>query len=148
MVRKAIELAVVLTIGLTGCDLSGTKAAENIQKELTDKGVKLKSVVCPEGKKDKDGEKFECEGFTSDDQKFVVDVSAKGGGNITWELRGRIVTATELEEKLEKQSGQEFDCGGDPMIAVKDTKIECKAGETKVAIVFSDDKGDYEIKEL
>jgi hypothetical protein len=145
MVRKTSN--VVLALGLLGCGLSGKKASESIQKELTDKGVEIESVVCPEGKKDKDGETFECEGFTKDSQKFVVDVHAKGGGNITWELRGRIVDPKELEDKLAKDSGAQFDCGDKARIAVQESKIECSAGEQKLAIVFSNDKGDYEVKQ-
>ena len=146
--HNASKLVVAMAIGLCGCGLSGKKAAEHIQKELTDKGVEVENVVCPEGKKDKDGEAFECEGFTKDSQKFVVDVKGKGGGNITWELRGRIVTPKELEEKLQKQSGQEFDCGEASRVAVEDTKIECKGGEQKVAILFTDNEGAFKVEQL
>jgi hypothetical protein len=146
--RNASKLVVAMAIGLCGCDLSGEKAAEHIQKELTDKGLELDKVVCPEGKKDKDGEAFECEGFTKDSQKFVVDVKAKGGGNITWELRGRIVDPKELEEKLGRTSGQTVDCGEGSRVAVEDSKVECKAGEQKLAIVFTDNEGAFKVEEL
>jgi hypothetical protein len=130
-----------------GCTIDPKKVATAIEDGLAERGVKPKDVVCPEGKKDKDGETFECEGHGPDGTAFKVAVAAKGGGNVEWNLVGKVSDPDELEAELKKRSGRDFDCGNDKHIAVKGAAIECKQGNDVVAIEYTDNEGHAAIRE-
>ncbi len=139
--------ALVLALGLVGCDLDAKKLSTQIEETLEKDGVQIKSITCPEGKKDKEGESFECTGEADDGTKFRVTANAKGGGNVAWELVGRIIDPAELQKNLKDKSGRDFDCGTAKRIAVKGVEVDCKSGGETVAIVFNDDVGDADIAE-
>lgn len=148
MHRLTLASALLLPLTLAaGCTLDSTKMAKEIEKGLGEQGVTVKNVVCPTGKKDKDGETFECDGQDESGTMFKVSVAAKGGGNVTWNVIGRVVEPSELEGRLAKKSGRTFDCGDHKRIVVKGTEIDCKEGATVVAVRFTDNEGDAEIIE-
>lgn len=143
--RRTVGLGLWIALVVTGCTLDPAKISASIEGGLEERGVKVKSVTCPDGKKDKSGDTFECEGRTEDDTVFKVAITAKGGGNIEWNLVGKIVDPDELKTNLKQKSGREFDCGKEKRIAVKGVEVDCKEGNTVVAIKFKDNEGDAEI---
>jgi hypothetical protein len=148
MVQRHLPVLFALLAFPAACDIDDKKLATQIEEFLEKDGVQIKSISCPTGKKDKDGENFECEGEADDGTKFKVTAKAKGGGNVEWELVGRIIDPAELHKTLaEKSGGRDFDCGTAKRIAVKGVEVDCKSGGEVVAIVFTDDKGDADISD-
>jgi hypothetical protein len=141
------RITFALVAALAACDIDDKKLSTQIEEGLEKDGVQIKSITCPKGKKDKDGESFECDGEADDGTKFKVTANAKGGGNVAWELVGRIVDPSELHATLQKNTGRDFDCGTGKRIAVKGVEVDCKSGGDVVAIVFTDEKGDADIAE-
>src|SRR5574338_1047022 len=109
MVQRHLPVLFALLAFPAACDIDDKKLATQIEEFLEKDGVQIKSISCPTGKKDKDGEIFECEGEADDGTKFKVTAKAKGGGNVEWELVGRIIDPAELHKTLaEKSGGRDF----------------------------------------
>lgn len=133
-----------LAAGLLGCDLDTTKLNAQMEATLEESGVLIKSVSCPEGKKNKEGETFECTGEAEDGTKFRVAASVKAGGEVKFDLVGRVVDPADLQGRLVAQTGRKLDCGAAKRIAVKGVEIACKDDAGAVSVVFTDDEGNNE----
>ena len=136
--------ALTLIAGVLGCDLDTTKLNAQMEATLEEYGVLIKSVSCPEGKKNKEGETFECTGEAEDGTKFRVAASVKAGGEVKFDLVGRVIDPADVQGRLAAQTGRKLDCGTAKRIAVKGVEIACKDANGVIAVVFTDDEGNNE----
>jgi hypothetical protein len=107
-------LAVVaVAIALPSCKptkLDHKKMEDMINSELTAKGVALKSVSCPDDRKIKSGDTFDCTGIDSDDEHLVFTVDQQDDiGTIKWKLDGMIINKEKIGDSIEKKVGATAD---------------------------------------
>lgn len=134
---------------LTGCNIQPEKIETSIKEKLAEDDVELESIKCPAGKKIEKGGTFECQGTSSLGDDFVVNVEQTDAqGSISWELVGRIIDPKQLSKNARDKLGLELDCGKKKFIAVKGTKLECKAKGQDVVLKFKDDEGDIDASAL
>jgi len=135
------------SLGLGACNLDAGKIEKSISDELQGKKVKVKSISCPKDKKMAKGDKFTCEGETESGTKFTVNVTQEEGGNIKWELVGRILDPSDIEKDLSsKFPDGGFKCGSDVVIVTKGSVVECKGNEHKVKLTYKDDEGASDVQ--
>jgi hypothetical protein len=138
-----LTLPGLVPIAIASCVLDGQKLEENIKEKLKSDGVELTSVDCPRGKKASDTTAFDCKATTSAGSNFTVRVTPNGKGDIQWEPVGKIVRLPDFSAQLGGQ-GSKVDCGTDTIIAVKGTKVTCKAMGESHDFTFKNDEGDLE----
>lgn len=149
----------VFSLGLLACSLNKTKLENEIKDDVKEKGWPVKDVSCPDGKKQKPNEKFDCTINFDDSQKLVVHVEVLDfNGNLKWEQDKDylVYEMDEVVEDMEDKIGAKI--GGDVKVKCKKfekvavlkkgDKFDCtgKAGDTKIEIKakIKDSKGDYE----
>jgi hypothetical protein len=113
---------------LMACTLDNKKIEDSIKTTVKDKGITMKSVSCPTGQKSKVGTKFECTGETEDGGKltFQVEVTSSGG-DIKWELEGKILDMKKIGNSIEKKVGESADveCAEKSMVVKKGDVVTC-----------------------
>jgi hypothetical protein len=149
----------VATLGLTGCAFKKEKLQQSIKDDVKAKGWPVKDVSCPDGKKNKPNEKFDCTINFDDDQKLAVHVEVIDyNGAVNWETDKDyfVYQMDEVVEDMEDKIGAKM--GGDVKVKCKKyekvailkkgDKFDCtgKSGDTKIEIKakIKGSKGDYE----
>ena len=132
------------SLALAACSLDADGVEASIRGELSDKGVDVKSVTCPDGRPRKAGDTFDCEGETASGQPFTVKVTQTEGGTVKWTLVGRVFDTESWSRELGLRMGLQLDCGKQKLIAVKGTKIVCSWAGKSTELVFSDDEGNID----
>lgn len=133
----------------SGCTIQADMVEDSIKDELKKKDVEVDKITCPKGEKLKDGATFECKGTSDQGDDFVVKVKQTDSkGSIKWDLEGRIVDPEEFADDAKKNLGFKVDCGKKKFIAVKGTKMKCKADGKTATVTFKDDEGKIDASEL
>jgi hypothetical protein len=151
--RRTSALALTLAFGfgsaLTGCNVQHEKVEASIKEKLAEDDVELESIKCPSDKKLEKGGTFECQGTSSKGDDFVVTVEQTDAqGSISWQLVGRIIDPKQISKNAKDKLGIELDCGKKKFIAVKGTKLPCKANGKDLVLKFKDDEGDIDATAL
>ena len=136
---------VVMALSAAGCkkQLDSGKAESSIKSGLEAKGVKVESVSCPSGKAAKKGDTFDCTGKAGG-KDFTVTVEQQDDeGNVKWALKGYVVNAKEVVEKLSPSlpAGASLTCA-DRAVTVETgpSSIDCELKpDGKVQIQFAAD---------
>ncbi len=89
---------------LVACTVDAKKLEDSIRTEMKSKGVEMKSISCPTGQKSFGTNKFDCTGETNDGEKVVFNANTQGGGAVAWELKGKIIPGTELEDMIKEKA--------------------------------------------
>ena len=160
MRSKLFILAVaVSSLGVFGCTLNRSKLENTIKDEVKGKGWPVKDVTCPDGKKQKPNEKFDCTINFEDKQTLAVHVEVLDfNGTVNWETDTDFMVyemdevVDDMQDKIGEKIGSEVKvkCKKYEKVAVlkKGDKFECtgKAGDKKLLIKakVKDSKGDYE----
>lgn len=149
----------VSSLGLFGCNLNKTELENTIKNDVKGKDWPVKNVECPDGKKKKPNEKFDCTINFDDGQKLAVHVEVTDfNGTVNWETDQDYLVyemdevVDDMQEKIGAKLGTEVTvkCKKYEKVAVlkKGDKFDCtgKAGDKKIAIKakVKDGKGDYE----
>jgi hypothetical protein len=157
--RHFVLAFALASIGLVGCNLNKTKLENSIKDDVKDKGWPVKDVSCPDGKKQKPNEKFDCSINFDDGQKLAVHVEVIDfNGAVNWETDKDylVYEMDEVVEDMQDKIGAKI--GGDVKVKCKKyekvavlkkgDKFDCtgKAGDKKLEIKakVKDSKGDYE----
>jgi hypothetical protein len=141
--RTPLVLVWALAAYSAGCaGIDPKKLASKIEEKFESEGLKVKDVECPKSVEVKEGDKFECEGKTSRGDRFVVKVKQQGGGEVSWELQGRIVDAAEIAANIKQKSeGADIECESGKFIAVAGTTLACTHSGRKLTVTFTNDEG-------
>lgn len=137
-----------LAFALAGCTLDAGKVEKSIRDKLEGEGLEIASVECPKSEPIKKDGTFTCKGKEKDGEKFTVDVTQKGQGNIEWEMQEKYADMDKIERSLEKKTGKKvsLDCGRQAFIITKGREVDCtvKAGgdKSKIKVTFHDAEGD------
>jgi hypothetical protein len=105
MKRVIAGLGVVTLLAL-GCNpvLDKKKIETSITSECKSKGLTLKTVDCPAGRHQKQGDTFDCHGTTDDGQALTFTVTQNDhAGNISWKLDGQIMDLAKLGDSIESK---------------------------------------------
>src|SRR5262249_32727998 len=125
----AVAAAMVLATALAGCNrnLDMPKSEEAIKTGISQKlNLPLKSVTCPETRKKKAGDVFECKAIAETGGELIVKVTqTTRKGDLTWELpRGQMILLSVVVEKYVKDglAAKSIDatvnCGGKSRLPV------------------------------
>ena len=120
--------AALVSFTLMACTLDNKKIEDSIRTTIKDRGITMKTVACPSGQKSSVGSKFECTGETEDGGKLKFQVEVTGaGGDIKWELEGKILDLKKLGDMVEKQVHESADvtCPEKSMVVKKGDVVEC-----------------------
>ncbi|MEO7092046.1 MAG: DUF4333 domain-containing protein [Polyangiales bacterium] len=154
-----LAVAVTSSLALVACSLNKTKLENSIKDDVKDKGWPVKGVTCPDGKKQKPNEKFDCTIDFDDEQKLTVHVEVIDfNGTVNWaqDKDYKVYEMDEVVSDMEDKIGAKVDgdvkvkCKKYEKVAVlkKGDKFDCtaKAGDTKIAIKakVKDGNGNYE----
>lgn len=139
----------LLGLGLASCTIEAKKVEASISEKLKKEDVEFESIKCPSGEKLKSGATFECQGVSDLGDEFTVSVEQTDAqGSIEWDLDGRIVDPEEFTDDVKKKANVSLDCGKQKIIAVKGTKMKCKANGNAVVIKFKNNKGEWDTSAL
>jgi Domain of unknown function (DUF4333) len=110
--RTPTVLVLFLAVLSVACmrKLDNKKIEQNIQDELTTKGVAMKSLSCPSGRALNSGDTFDCTGVDADGETLVFHVTQTDGkGTIKWEMDGMILNLAKIGDSIEAKVGKNAD---------------------------------------
>ncbi|MBV1860379.1 MAG: DUF4333 domain-containing protein [Nannocystaceae bacterium] len=157
--RWPIPLLVSCLVGLPACDLLTTKidpdlAAGLVESVLTNEGLTVSSVSCPEGVKAEKDAAFECTATVDGTEVHFAMKILDGKGTVTATPRDHTLVVKKVEPEIAadlKAKGHDvskIDCHGDVWVAVQGAKVSCdvtdEAGvEYLWTAEFTDDDGTH-----
>ena len=147
--RSIAQVGLLFALG--GCTVPPAEIEKNIKDEFSKDDIELESVKCPADIKRKDGVTFECTGTSDLGDDFTVEVKLTDNqGSFKWELVGKIVKFSVIEDHF-KELGAPADIkcgkGKGKFVAVKGTKVKCKAGGEELVVKFTSDDAKFEVVE-
>jgi len=140
-----------ILFALLGCTVSPGRVEESIKDEFKKDDIELESIKCPADIKQKDGATFECTGTSDLGDEFTVEVKLTDDkGSLKWELVGKVFKYDALEERV-KELGASADVkcgkGKGKFVAVKGTKVKCRAGAEELVVKFTNNDAKFELVE-
>lgn len=144
----ACLLLAVFAVACFAKKLDNKKIEQNIQNELSTKGVAMKSISCPAGQAVTAGVTFDCTGVDSDGETLVFHVKeTDGSGSFKWEMDGMILNLAKIGDSIEAKVGKNADvqCPEKSVIVKVGHSFQCNVDITgkshKVLLTLADTTG-------
>lgn len=138
-----LGLGVGLGLGLlllgAGCTLNHKQVEDSIKKDMTSKGITLKTIECPSGRSKKAGESFDCNATDDDghDATFHVVV---GQGKYEWTTDSMSVeedvVGHELEKGMNTAGTAIVTCPAKKALMKQGQSFQCSVANTKAKSVL------------
>ena len=157
--RWPIPLLVSCLVGLPACDLLTPKidadlAAGLVESVLTNEGLTVSSVTCPDGQKAEKDNVFECTATVDGTEVHFEMKVLDSKGTVIATPRDHTLVVAKVEPEIAtdlKATGHDVakvDCHGDVWVAIKGAKVSCDVTDEAGAeylwtAEFTDDDGTH-----